>query len=170
MKNQRLTLIEVVVVIALVVSLAVLTALGLKKARENARRGSCLNNLKCIGLSMRMYSNVYLNNSEIGNFPDKNGRTGLEMLALNGFLENTQIFTCPSTKDIIPDITHISSSSSYTFAGGMQEANSVDSSLMSHRRNNHKKYGNILFIDGHVKGYSGVDWYSNRGGSYLTDF
>ena len=31
-------------------------------------------------------------------------------------------------------------------------------------------YGNILFIDGHVKGYAGADWYSNRGGTHLTDF
>ncbi|MBR4957522.1 MAG: hypothetical protein IKZ31_07150, partial [Lentisphaeria bacterium] len=34
---------------------------------------------------------------------------------------------------------------------------------------NHSDYGNMLFHDGHVSGFSGANWYSkeNRGSSYM---
>lgn len=163
-RKQRLTLIEVVVVLGLSLLLAaLLSSLGM--ARESARKISCTGNSKQIGLSMRMYSNVYL---EV--FPDKNGRTGLEMLAMYGFLENTQVYTCPSTDDWVDDTSFISSNASYCYAGGLSEASSVDSGIMSDRSHNHWRYGNILFIDGHVKGYTGYNWSNNRGNSVFTDF
>ena len=82
MKKKNLTLVEVVVVVALTALLAFLVAFGLKWAREDAKRISCSNNMKQIGLGMCMYSNVYMDA-----FPDQNGRGGLQMLAKDGFLE-----------------------------------------------------------------------------------
>ncbi|MCK5857697.1 MAG: DUF1559 domain-containing protein, partial [Bacteroidales bacterium] len=166
LKIYRLTLIEVVVMVSITIILALLfSVFVLGKARESRRRISCTSNLKNIGLSLRMYSNVY---SEV--FPDKKGRAGLQMLAENGFLENTQVYICPSSQDHIADTTGIATGSSYCYANGLTEADSVDSALVADRANNHSRFGNILFIDGHVKGYIGASWSSNRGDSILTDF
>jgi prepilin-type processing-associated H-X9-DG protein len=127
-------------------------------ARPKARKISCASNLKQIGLALKQYSMDYDDN-----FPAENGAAGLELLRRNNYLTDYKIYTCPSAsiKSGSGTAPLTEPSVSYVFRGGLTETDPADSAICWDKPDNHKKYGNILFVDGHVQGFAGANWMDN---------
>lgn len=144
--------------LALLLSLALIPSL-LINLREGARRISCASNLKSIGLALRMYSSDWNEH-----FPPGDGAAGLELLRSQGYLENHKMYICPSTNTTGTDcFMLVENSVDYVYQGGMMESDSVDSAIMWDKPGNHENYGNVLYLDGHVSGFSGKNWIRNAG-------
>jgi prepilin-type N-terminal cleavage/methylation domain-containing protein/prepilin-type processing-associated H-X9-DG protein len=112
MKNKQnlhrlegFTLIELLVVIAIIAILAAILFPVFARARENARRTSCLSNLQQIGLGLIQYTQDYDEKITLSwygpradGLEDSNKTTGdyKWMDAIYPYVKSEQLFVCPS--------------------------------------------------------------------------
>lgn len=93
--RKAFTLIELLVVIAIIAILAAILFPVFARARENARRASCLSNLKQMGLGVLMYVQDYDETYPIVAGSGSSTWTG----AIYPYINSTQIYICPSVTD-----------------------------------------------------------------------
>lgn len=99
-KRSGFTLIELLVVIAIIALLAAILFPVFARARENARRASCLSNLKQIGLGVIQYGQDYderlplQNGSYVGDFTTSGSASWQK--GIYPYTKSWQILTCSS--------------------------------------------------------------------------
>lgn len=90
------TLIELLVVVAIIAILAAILFPVFARARENARRASCISNLKQIGLGTMQYVQDYDDVYPAYYQPNPDRKWPQ---VLDPYIKSTQIFTCPSRSE-----------------------------------------------------------------------
>jgi len=162
MKRKGFTLIELLVVIAVIAILAGLLLPAIARAREEARKLACKNNLRQIGLTMNTY---------VGNFGDNRyfpyeADGGVATLSLlygpaTRLLPEPRSFICQSTTDPTCTLASLDKTTcSYIGRdpawGALSDSSASDTRVagddsLLDTGNNHSGGCNVLFLDGHVE-------------------
>lgn len=96
-RQSGFTLIELLVVIAIIALLAAILFPVFARARENARKSSCANNLKQIGIGIAQYTQDFDESFPIQTSNSAAPAQGATFVTLlQPYVKNSQIFICPS--------------------------------------------------------------------------
>jgi prepilin-type processing-associated H-X9-DG protein/prepilin-type N-terminal cleavage/methylation domain-containing protein len=96
-KPNGFTLIEILIIVAIITLLAAILLPVFARARENARRASCMSNLKQIGLGVKMYVQDY--DERYPYYLRQDNITWQEAISsyTSHYSKSTQLYRCPSS-------------------------------------------------------------------------
>ena len=106
-RKRGFTLIELLVVIAIIAILAAILFPVFQKVRENARRTSCLSNLKQVGLGVTQYDQDFDEKGPNGQSPGFGNGTGYA-LEIMPYIKSSGVFKCPDDTGGVQAVTPVS--------------------------------------------------------------
>ena len=190
--KKGFTLIELLVVIAIIAILAGMLLPALARAREEARKMKCRNNLRQLGQAMTQYLDNF-GKSRYYPYPSQtvfNGADWLSCLYWSGTITESGVYLCPSSVDdnlsgselgtYGRSATWSSDSCSYAAKGKLNNYNealtdtyptdTVMASDDTEGRPNHEGSGySLLYFDSHVEFNSELNVYDAVGKSAPLD-
>jgi prepilin-type processing-associated H-X9-DG protein len=158
---KAVIIVNIITYIPLLILATYIHSQNYNKRMEKTRRISCSSNLKQIGLALRCYAG---DNKKF--FPSQ----GFEQLRINDYLTDYGVYRCPSCYSHTPkgkDNEKITDKIvSYVYQNGLKLKNNIiniKTPIAWDKPENHENYGNVLFVDGHVKSFKGEDWMEQAG-------
>ena len=162
MRERGFTLVELLVVMAIMAALAGLLLPVLGRAREKGRRTVCMANLKQIGLAIHMYAEDYYERFP-GNGVEDTGSSEMGLL-FPRYINAPTVWDCPGDKKtaFATISNHTLANSSYAYDDEHLESEDLDLKLSLSadkgisttltKKSNHSNEGlNVLYLSGAVK-------------------
>ena len=162
MRKKGFTLVELLVVMAIMAALAGLLLPVLGRAREKGRRTVCMANLKQIGLAIHMYAEDYYERFP-GNGVEDTGSSEMGLL-FPRYINAPAVWDCPGDKKtaFATISNHTLANSSYAYDDEHLESEDLDLKLSLSadkgisttltKKSNHSNEGlNVLYLSGAVK-------------------
>ena len=120
------TLIELLVGIAIIALLAAILFPVFARARENARKSACLNNMKQLGLAIAQYTQDY-DETFVWGLPTTGGWPGIGWAGAHGpYTKSFQIYRCPNDRGGGGSATFNANQISYAFSTIVAQKNLAD--------------------------------------------
>ena len=156
--SKKFTLVELLIVIAIIAILAGVLMPAFNRARESARRATCVNNLKQIGTAIKLYTGEVDWEGILPRDKAKDSEVTVvgsyDVLRQAGTLDKPEIWICPSATNgkvkAEKNTALTANNISYRYARCLTESDDVDYVVSADITDNHEDVGNALFLDGHV--------------------